>query len=885
MRQLPSRRSVLMPGSSTTLEVDSPDDGQPAPVAPAFIPQGTSAEMLAPSFDDENLARHLPPQTSSDDARILLTAAPTAAFEAFDDEEAAGEPAGPNGGSPARREVSEALTQAISLGYGDLDDFDPPAPAEPGAATAPLPRPAFRPVPADAEETMAVRPSSTVRQGPFAANPNRTVHIAPGATLRHASTSQIQALYQPGEDQPDFVLGNLIGKGGQGEVWEAWQTSLQRLVAVKCLRSGDLGEFLQEAYTSGELDHPNIVPVYDLGRMLQEGEERPLLAMKLVQGTPWNVALEEDRALRDRQPEVFLTKHLRVLVDVCNAVAYAHSKGIIHRDLKPSQVMLGGFGEVYLMDWGLAVSINEEVPVVSNARSLPKHSTLRTASNRCGSPAYMAPEQTLDTAHQLGFHTDIYLLGAILFEIVAGRPPHAAETAEGAYFMAVLNEVGELPGSCPDDLARLISRSLSSDPSERPESAVKFRDVLEDYISGAGRQRESREITELVENELRFTPVEHLDYGRVTQFSQRLARALQLWADNHHAEAVRQQILQRHARLALEAGDLQLAYSLAGSIGDDEERADLLRGIEIERQRKRDAESHRRLMTYSSLALAFLVLSASTIFFIRDARIRAEKAERDAEIAREAGRLSLYISRLDSISQNQAELVERVTELQFAEAELARRLSGALALPEAIRPRVAAPAPSNSEVAAWRQMLADRETLRLRRVELQEAGAVLTREPVELALAEAKFRLRTASNPADHLEAYRLFLEAQPLVPDLPEPHFGMGIAAGRANEWTSATLHLEQAATATRLIHGDRALEYAMALALQAEALGHAPPGEGGRRDTRRRELEQQAVEIMNPQLERLTRLLSERHRALGNAESASFFENLQPPAAAARP
>jgi hypothetical protein len=244
--------------------------------------------------------------------------------------------------------------------------------------------------------------------------------------------------------QADFVLQKQIGSGGQGEVWRAWQTSLAREVAVKRLKAGDPGEFLLESYTSGALDHPNIVPVYDLGRMLDEnGRETPLLAMKLVQGTPWDMMITHDRKkvgnLRTKigrgELYAFLSKHLRILIDMCNAVMYAHSKGIIHRDLKPAQVMVGDFGEVFLMDWGLAVFTEERVPPTTPGGDTPKFRALNTAVNRCGSPAYMAPEQTHEIdRHASAYHTDVYLLGAIMYELAGRASAPRRQDGRGSLF-------------------------------------------------------------------------------------------------------------------------------------------------------------------------------------------------------------------------------------------------------------------------------------------------------------------------------------------------------------------------------------------------------------------------------------------------------------------
>src|SRR5690606_3766227 len=115
--------------------------------------------------------------------------------------------------------------------------------------------------------------------------------------------------------------------------------------------------FLQEAFTAAELDHLNIIPIYELSRCVVDDRECQLLAMKLVRGRAWDFFLTEDRKNADLSDEQFYLKHLVILLQVCNAVSYAHSKRIIHRDLKPRQVAIGAFGEVYLLDWGLALSL------------------------------------------------------------------------------------------------------------------------------------------------------------------------------------------------------------------------------------------------------------------------------------------------------------------------------------------------------------------------------------------------------------------------------------------------------------------------------------------------------------------------------------------------
>src|SRR5262249_22711236 len=158
---------------------------------------------------------------------------------------------------------------------------------------------------------------------------------------------------------------------------------------------------------TGDLDHPNIVPIYELGT----NENNALFySMKRVQGTPWSDVIGTKS----------VNENLEILMKVADAVAFAHATGVIHRDLKPDNVMLGDYGEVLVMDWGLAL-----------ATSSFRHSEFVTGPDSMGgTPAYMAPEMATGPFELIGQASDIYLLGALLFEIVTGLLPHTGQTAE-----------------------------------------------------------------------------------------------------------------------------------------------------------------------------------------------------------------------------------------------------------------------------------------------------------------------------------------------------------------------------------------------------------------------------------------------------------------------
>ncbi len=293
-----------------------------------------------------------------------------------------------------------------------------------------------------------------------------------------------------------YTLTNVHGKGGIGQVWLAYDKQLNREVALKELRPDrsrgpDVWRrFLREAQITGQLQHPNIVPVYDLDRRVVPGlttdrQEKPFYTMKLVQGRTLRDAIatyhEQRRAGRARTLE--LNQLLQSFVSVCQAIAYAHSRGVVHRDLKPHNIVLGDFGEVIVLDWGEAkligtpetASAEETVsetsqregetpgepfpnqssaaeapgtvaaqreprpadqatsfrlqPVSVTPEAEPEHRTV-AGQPTPGTPAYMSPEQAAGRLDQIEPRTDVYGLGAILFDIVTGQAPHRLEPGE-----------------------------------------------------------------------------------------------------------------------------------------------------------------------------------------------------------------------------------------------------------------------------------------------------------------------------------------------------------------------------------------------------------------------------------------------------------------------
>ncbi|MDF1743540.1 MAG: serine/threonine-protein kinase, partial [Gimesia sp.] len=212
----------------------------------------------------------------------------------------------------------------------------------------------------------------------------------------------------------DFVLGvgyevdQLLGEGGMGAVYAGRQQSMNRPVAIKVLKSeieqidGSQRAFTSEAIITGGLDHPNIVPIYDLGK---QEDEALFYAMKQVEGVEW----------KDQIGTNSISENLEILLRVADAVAFAHARCIIHRDLKPANIMLGSFGEVLVMDWGLAMPTQDH----------PRREVYHTPAPG-GTPYYMAPEM-LNGVEQVDRRSDVYLLGGILFEMITGKAPHTLD--------------------------------------------------------------------------------------------------------------------------------------------------------------------------------------------------------------------------------------------------------------------------------------------------------------------------------------------------------------------------------------------------------------------------------------------------------------------------
>jgi eukaryotic-like serine/threonine-protein kinase len=296
------------------------------------------------------------------------------------------------------------------------------------------------------------------------------------------------------------LLGE-IARGGMGVVFKGYDDDLGRSLAIKVLLDRHRGNadvlrrFVEEAQIGGQLQHPGIVPVHDLGVF---PDRRPYFAMKLVQGRTLAALLAERS-----DPTHDLPRFLGIFEQVCQTVAYAHSRRVIHRDLKPSNVMVGSFGEVQVMDWGLAKVLPEggvadERKRLDGAEDVTQVRTLRTevsgsesqAGSVLGTPAYMAPEQARGEIDRIDERSDVFGLGAILCEILTGRPPYAGlsrgEVQAQAARADLTDALAQLD-SCGagEELTQLARDCMAARPSDRPRDAGAVARRITAYTTGA----------------------------------------------------------------------------------------------------------------------------------------------------------------------------------------------------------------------------------------------------------------------------------------------------------------------------------------------------------------------------------------------------------------
>ncbi|MFO0681459.1 MAG: serine/threonine-protein kinase [Sandaracinus sp.] len=299
-----------------------------------------------------------------------------------------------------------------------------------------------------------------------------------------------------GPGGPRYELGATLGEGGMGRVVEAVDTLFGRRVALKEMREGHASDeatrrFVVEALVSGNLEHPGVVPVYDRG--IRDG--KPYYTMRRLDGRTLADAIE---AAGDARARLAL---LPAIVKIAHTLAFAHERGVVHRDLKPANVILGRHGEVTVIDWGIARVGGLRDIVGASLGEGPDEGGATKAGAVMGTPSYMAPEQAAGRVDDIDERTDVFAIGAMIYEVLSGHAPYRGSTAVATLAAALEGKppaLDRVAAHAPEALRSICERAMATDRAARFPTATELAQALEEFQAGAVAAREPRAVRWLV---------------------------------------------------------------------------------------------------------------------------------------------------------------------------------------------------------------------------------------------------------------------------------------------------------------------------------------------------------------------------------------------------
>ena len=482
-----------------------------------------------------------------------------------------------------------------------------------------------------------------------------------------------ETLADPELPKSRYTWVSEVGKGGLGKIWLARDNDLAREVALKELKPGSTSSeavrrLIKEAQITGQLQHPNIVPVYEVNR-----GSRPFYTMKLVKGeTLLQVILRHHQQRRAGKSDPLTEQRLMsVFLNVCDAISYAHSRGIIHRDLKPQNVVLGDYGEAIVLDWGLARRVNATDEDTFPVELTDDACTDATqAGQKLGTPAYMSPEQASGRVDLIDHRTDIYGLGAILFQILTGEPPHraAADAAslradadstgpnKPSSLAALLHSIatGETPHVCdldnplPEELDAICAKAMSKSRDERYQSAKDLKSAMLEFQV----HKESIDLAASAAVQLERAKQSD-NYQNFNSALFGFEESLRQWPANKTANIGIEETLIAYAQTALKHGDLDLGLSMLDANESDHAET---RTMLLTARKKRDADVRNakwgKVTKWAiPLMTPFIVLLAVAAKF----QVNFQEADRLKNLAIAETKKAEDERRLSDIAKQQAE--------------------------------------------------------------------------------------------------------------------------------------------------------------------------------------------------------------------------------------